>query len=48
MYILSVVNQSEAYTIAAIGTWIEFWLEYYLFGGSKFWFFITFLGIYIF
>ena len=30
-----IINHSTAYTVAALASWIEFWLEYYFFGGGK-------------
>ena len=30
-----IINHSTAYTVAALASWIEFWLEYYFFGGLK-------------
>ena len=30
-----IINHSTAYTVAALASWIEFWLEYYFFGGVK-------------
>lgn len=31
-----IIDHSEAYTIAALGSWVEFWVEYYIFGSLKF------------
>lgn len=39
-----VVNHSKDYTIAAIASWIEFWIETLLFGKYKRSFFIMFIG----
>lgn len=30
-----IVNHSDAYTMAAIASWVEFWIEYYIFGKIK-------------
>lgn len=30
-----VINHSKSYTMAAVASWIEYWLEYLLFGGYK-------------
>ena len=30
------INHSKAYTIAVCVSWLEFWVEYLLFGSSKF------------
>ncbi len=40
-----IVNHSQSYTIAALASWTEFWLECAIFGGRKFYPFITTVGI---
>lgn len=42
-----IVNHSQAYTVAALASWLEFWIEAVLFGGSrwKFNFYTLFFGV---
>jgi hypothetical protein len=41
-----IVNHSKSYTMAAASSWLEFWVEYLLFGRSKFYFRSTiYLGL---
>jgi hypothetical protein len=41
-----IVNHSKSYTIAALASWTEFWLEYALFGSWKVrWWWVSALGV---
>ena len=40
-----IVNHSQSYTIAAIASWVEFWVEYSLLGRWKVWWLISALGV---
>ena len=40
-----IVNHSKSYTVAALASWTEFWLEYYWFGGSKLRTYVSILGV---
>lgn len=40
-----IINHSPSYTIAAIASWIEFWVEYYIFGGHKLQYYVVFTGL---
>jgi hypothetical protein len=35
-FVAYIIDHSEAYTLAALGSWTEFWVEYYIFEGQKF------------
>lgn len=40
-----IVNHSKSYTVAALASWTEFWLEYYWFGGSKLRTYVSIVGV---
>lgn len=40
-----IVNHSKSYTIAALASWTEFWVEYYFFGGSKLRVYVSVVGV---
>lgn len=40
-----IVNHSKAYTIAAAASWVEFWIEYAIFGQRKLWWSVSALGL---
>ena len=41
-----IVNHSKSYTIAALASWTEFWVEYAVFGGWKVrWWWVSALGV---
>lgn len=40
-----IVNHSKAYTLAAIASWVEFWIEYMIWGPRKVWWLVSALGV---
>ncbi|KAJ1434221.1 Isoprenylcysteine carboxyl methyltransferase family-domain-containing protein, partial [Ochromonadaceae sp. CCMP2298] len=40
-----IVNHSRMYTAAALASWVEFWVEFSIFGGSKMSFFVSGVGL---